>query len=275
MKPESILQTDLLDILFEHRNKEYGAYHLRKHYDRRLAKALAVTFIVVLLLSVTWYVNANYFKTPISLIAGEKVSDVHLQDLEELKKPKQDPKPKRLDHNLAKAAHTNIAIVPDNQADKAVAKVEELDDKIISTTTEDGIPGSGNEVAPPADEGAGDGAVIEPKKVEQKVPDEPLLVAEVMPEFPGGREAFLRYMLRHLQQPEELAEGEKIVVMVKFVVEADGSIVNVEVVKSGGSFDKDVLNVVRNMPRWKPGMQQGRFVPVYFTLPVTFTGADN
>ncbi len=81
-------------------------------------------------------------------------------------------------------------------------------------------------------------------------------------------------MLRNLRKPDDLEEGEKIVVIIKFIVEADGSIVNTEVLKSGGRFDEEVLRVVKKMPKWKPGVQNGRFVSVYFNLPVTFAGSE-
>jgi len=94
-----------------------------------------------------------------------------------------------------------------------------------------------------------------------------------MPEYPGGMEAFKKFMLRHLRQPD-LNAGEKVVVKIQFVVKADGVINRLKVVQSGGVLDDEVLRVARKMPKWKPGVQNGQFVAVYFTLPVTFLGPE-
>lgn len=273
MKPESILQTDLLDILFNNRNKEYGAYTLRKQYNARLGKAVMFTFGLAFFLSVSWYVQANYLKNS-GGVAGQLVTEVYLKKLDEMKKP-QELKPHKsvAKKMVAQVASTTIKIVPDDKADKQVPKNEDLNNKLIGLQTTEGAPDDGSNAAPAATEGDKNGAVIEPKKEEPAAEMMPLVRAEVMPEFPGGPVAFQKFMLRNLRQPDDLQEGEKVVVLIKFVVEADGSIVNAEVLKSGGKYDDDVLKVVKKMPRWKPGMQNGKYVPVYFTLPVTFSGA--
>lgn len=276
MKPDSILQTDLLDIVFSNRNKEYGAYTLRKQYNARLSKAVSVTFGLAFLLSLSWYVQANHFKNKGSLAAGQLVTEVHLKNIDDIKKPAEPKVPKPVVKKVvAQIANVTIKIVPDDKADKQVPKNEDLNDKLISLVTTDGVPDEGINMLPPANEGDKNGSVIEPKKEEPAAEMVPLVKAEVMPEFPGGAEAFKKFMLRNLSEPDDLQEGEKVVVLIKFIVEADGTIVNAEVLKSGGRYDAEVLKVVKKMPRWKPGMQNGRFVPVYFNLPVTFTGAEN
>ena len=73
MKPEMILQTDLLDLIFQNRNKAYGAYILRSQYNQRLAKAMSITFAFALLFSMVWYVQSNYFRDMQSSVAGMKV----------------------------------------------------------------------------------------------------------------------------------------------------------------------------------------------------------
>ena len=81
MKPEMILQTDLLDILFYNRSKAYGAYNLRSQYNRTLSKAILITFAGVLLLSTTWYVQANFFKRAGSSVAGMPTTVVRLESI--------------------------------------------------------------------------------------------------------------------------------------------------------------------------------------------------
>lgn len=272
MKPESILQSDLLDILFYNRNKDYGAYSLRKQYNSRLAKAIAFTFGLVIMLSLSWYIQIHYFKSHHSSAMGQPVKDVYLNKVEEMKKSAQPEAKKAVAKKVAQIANTTIKIVSDDKVDKPIAAIVDMDNKEISTITADGIPDDGSAVARAAEEDK-NGAVIEPKNEETVAETRPLVNAEVMPEFPGGSEAFKKFMLRNLREPDDLQEGEKVVVVVKFIVEADGTIVHAEILKSGGKYDDEVLKVVKKMPHWKPGMQNGKLVPVYFSLPVTFTGA--
>ena len=96
---------------------------------------------------------------------------------------------------------------------------------------------------------------------------------EVKPEFPGGMPALVKYLQENIKYPsaalEEKAQGKA---FVRFVVEKDGSITNTEIIKSTGNIylDKEALRVASNMPKWKPGMQQGKPVRVFFMLPVSF-----
>jgi protein TonB len=103
-------------------------------------------------------------------------------------------------------------------------------------------------------------------------PNEPLTIAEVMPEFPGGKEALFAYIGKNLKYPEQaVEEGIEGVVYVTFVVEVDGSIAGVKVLRGiGGGCDEEALRVVRGMPNWKPGMQAGKPVRVKYNLPIRF-----
>jgi TonB family protein len=102
--------------------------------------------------------------------------------------------------------------------------------------------------------------------------NKPLLVAEKMPEFPGGQAEMQKYVQQNLVYPE-LARQKGIsgTVAVRFVVKADGQVDNIEVLRSvGGGCDEEAVRVVRSMPRWSPGVQNKRAVPVYFTIPIRF-----
>ena len=96
---------------------------------------------------------------------------------------------------------------------------------------------------------------------------------EVKPEFPGGMTALVKYLQENIKYPSAaLAEKAQGKAFVRFVVEKDGSITNAEIIKSTGNIylDKEALRVASNMPKWKPGMQQGKPVRVFFMLPVSF-----
>ena len=97
-------------------------------------------------------------------------------------------------------------------------------------------------------------------------------IVEEQPEFPGGMEAFMKYLAKNIQYPERAVDnGIQGKVMVRFVVERDGSVASVEIKKSvDPALDKEALRVVKSMPRWKPGKQQGKAVRTRFSVPVVF-----
>ena len=102
--------------------------------------------------------------------------------------------------------------------------------------------------------------------------EEVLDEVEVMPEFDGGMEAFQQYLASNIQYPEQAKkDGVQGRVLVRFVVGADGSVTNAEVLRGiREDCDQEALRVVQTMPKWKPGMQDGKAVAVHFTLPITF-----
>jgi protein TonB len=216
------------------------------------------------------------FSDKIPALAVVPVHDVHLSNAPEPEKKKEVIKEiKKPLRQLAHKAYVVPKIVKDDIADKNLPEVKELENKIISNIDKTGNDVSNDElIVPVNDKGkGGEGQAVE-KPAEVIEPTAPLVKAEVMPEFPGGMEAFKKFMLRNLRQPD-LNEGEKIIVRVQFVVDADGSIKNMHILQSGGGLDNEVIRVVAKMPKWKPGIQNGRFVAVYFTLPVTFMGPDS
>ena len=110
--------------------------------------------------------------------------------------------------------------------------------------------------------------------VEEVEEDEVVFViVESMPEFPGGQQALFKYLSENVKYPVIAQEnGIQGRVICQFVVNKDGSIVDVEVVRSGGdpSLDKEAIRVIKSMPKWKPGKQRGKPVRVKYTVPVNF-----
>jgi len=98
-------------------------------------------------------------------------------------------------------------------------------------------------------------------------------VVEVIPEFPGGEDSLWKFISKNVVYPEEARkknlEGK---VVIKFIIETDGSISNVEVVQSVAPIlDEEAVRVIKLMPKWKPGKQRGKFVRVYFQIPIRFS----
>ena len=109
--------------------------------------------------------------------------------------------------------------------------------------------------------------------VEEEEEEVVFVVVESMPEFPGGQQALFKYLSDNVKYPVIAQEnGIQGRVICQFVVNKDGSIVDVEVVRSGGdpSLDKEAVRVIKSMPKWKPGKQRGKAVRVKYTVPVNF-----
>lgn len=262
MTNKEILQADLLDILFEHRNKLYGAYALRKTYSHRLGIALGVALSTVLLFILMSFIKKNGKGDIIR--QHENIVKVTPLVLPE-EKPKE-PEPIK-EKPKAQADYQKIIVVPDNEADTNIVKNDDLENKIIGNKTVKGDPPN-DIVSKPESSGNGDGEK-EPEKKE-----EPLGPSRE-PSFPGGSAAWLTFLQRYLQAPTDVEPGERIEVKVRFWIDVDGSVSRAEIIKSGGSaFDKEVLRVMKKMPKWEPALQAGRPIAVAYQQPVIFIGQE-
>jgi len=95
------------------------------------------------------------------------------------------------------------------------------------------------------------------------------------PSFPGGSAAWLKFLQRILQAPEDVEPGKRIEVQIRFWVDIDGSVSRPEIIKSGGAaFDKEVMRVMKKMPKWEPALQAGRPIAVAYQQPVIFIGQE-
>jgi len=266
MKPDLILKSDLLDIIFEHKNKDYGAYDLRKNYNKRILQALGGTCLVVGL-----FVALQSMR-PKDNGPGDLVYEGTIINLtpDNNKPVPEKEKPKPLEKAQAKPVKSVTNFVPVIKPDNVIPETTVNDNDEVDKNNIGDKPGDGENATPGNAIQTSGGTGSAPVTTGTPAPEETgvLDYADVMPSFNGD---IVRYMLRNLRQPEDLEAGQKIVVRVKFVVTADGNIDDIQVVQSGREdLDEEVMRVVKRMPRWKPGMQAGRNVPVYFYLPVTF-----
>ena len=263
MTNKEILQADLLDILFEHRNKLYGAYALRKTYSSRLGIALAIALSAVLLFVLMSFIKKNDKRDIIR--QHESIVKVTPLVLPEDKPKEQEPvkeKPK------AQVDYQKIIVVPDNEADTSIVKNDDLENKLIGNKNIDGDKPN-DIVSKPESSGNGDVVVKEPEKK-----DEPIGPSRE-PNFPGGPAAWLTFLQRYLQAPADVEPGQRIEVHVRFWIDVDGSVSRAEIIKSGGSaFDKEVLRVMKKMPKWEPALQAGRPIAVAYQQPVIFIGQE-
>ena len=270
MKSEQILKADLLDIIFENRNKAYGAYSIRRAYPSHLKKAMGMMLLMVVIASL--YVMSKPKKNTESRLHAYDTLDVNLQTVVDPEKPKEQKQPD--ERTVPEQPPTKPDFVPVIVDDHLV--VDEVPDRTDTTIYN---PGAEVNAGTPGGEGfiqatQGNETKITPDPPQETTPLEPPILEhpDENPEFPGGINAWIKYLQERLRVPEELEAGERKTVRVKFVVNANGEVTDAVITMSGGKeFDKEVLRVIGRMPKWKPGKQRGKPVASYFTQPVTFT----
>ena len=218
MEINKILNADILDIIFEGKNKEYGAYELRKTYNARIVKAIVGTGIVVLLLFLWYFVSNLDTGGPKKNVV---VQDVQLEEVKEEKKnePPPPPPPKIEPPKVEMAKFTPPKIVKDNEVkeEEKPPEQEKLEDTKIGTVNQEGIKDEGITAPPVSD--AGKGVVEAPKKDEEDY-DKTFTKVEIESEFPGGAAAWLRYLNKNLRYPDDAVNNEiQGTVVVQFIVD--------------------------------------------------------
>lgn len=271
MTTREIMQASVLDIVFEHRNKDYGAYELRRQYEKRLwlSLALALSLIGVAALLPTLKKNSAAVVPVPDRKPTVVIQEVHLRPDKPQETVREKPRTKAAPKTAARQYTSQIRIKPDTEVKATVPDMRDLDDKRVDTYNQDGPPVKGPELpeTPPSG-GTGTGTGDAPA-----APD--FEARELQPEFPGGDAALRRFLASHLQSPEELESGERKLVKIRFVILKDGSVSEPEILQSAGSsFDREVVRVMKKMPRWKPAVQNGIPVSVTYMLPVSFVGME-
>ena len=266
MTNKEILQADLLDILFEHRNKAYGAYALRKNYNQRLQWALAISLslaFVVLLIGVgKGSTNDKPPATP-----GVILHAIELPKQKPATTPS--PQPKRV-LKVAQIKDVPIKIVPNDQVKKPeVPTINDLENALISTVNKTGTGANG------IPEASNPGTDDQNSKNTRGNREPEFHPTSSEAQFPGGVESFKKFLSKNLVTPDDLQVGEKKTVLVRFKVDVDGLISSAQIVQSGGEkYDREVLRVLNKMPKWVPATQNGVKVPTWFTQPVSFIGVE-
>jgi protein TonB len=184
-------------------------------------------------------------------------------------KPKEPEKPKELLKTAAaEVDYQKTIVVPDDKADPVLPEKNDIENANIGNENRPGEKPTGLADTTTKSNGTRIAATVEPTEPEPDLPSRP-------PSFPGGSKKWLEFLQRYLQAPESLDPGQRIEVLVRFWVDIDGSVSRAEITKSGGnSFDKEVLRVMKKMPKWEPAMQKGKYVAVAYQQPVTFLGVE-
>ncbi len=271
MASEYILQSDLIDIIFEKRNKIYGAYVIRKFDNNRLLKSLGITFFAAVLVCFVLYLQKKDSRLEIPDIDTVAVQIPQLP-VEKSKLPDKHIKPPIQQLKASSQAWAkNIIITKEAIKSMLPHNLESL--KIGSET----FPGDISTPPLIATSGAGDFGDVVAKGLETLavVVDAVSETAEIMPSFPGGMTALRKFLEQNLRNPQELEPGQTVSVKIKFVVGYNGFLKNFEIIEDGGqAFNNEVLRVLKKMPKWVAGKTKGEDISVFYNIPVKFQAVE-
>jgi len=269
------------DLVFEGKNKDFGAYVIRTDSTKRHNKAVIYTIIgAIVFAALAWgLAQANKYleERRLAAMAEQEEVLIDMSQEEEAPEPEQErleqPKPEVLPEEVLKSVKvTELQIVEDDKVKKEdeIKTQDELKETETAFGQKDNEKGTEDRnVTRTLKE-----EVVVEKKVEapKEVKEEVFRSVEQMPQFPGGEEALRKYLASHINYPPMAAENNvQGKVIVQFVVDKTGKVGEVKVVRSvDKDLDREAVRVCKSLPKFTPGRQNGQAVSVWYTLPVTF-----
>lgn len=263
------------DMVFENRNKEYGAYYLRKNYKSYLTRAVTLGVGIFVLLFGGAYTYQNYILpnlpkedlTTVEIDLSKIKEELPPEELPDLPPPPPPP-PVEPPPEVAQIKF----LPPEPKKDEEVLieepppPAEKIEKAVISNKTVEGKDALDAFIPPPPPE------IVKVVAIEKPKEEQIFTAVEQQPEFPGGISAMYKFLGENIKYPSAAQRANVSgKVFMKFVVEKDGSIGFVEVLKGiGFGCDEEALRVIKSMPKWNAGRQNGKNVRVFFQMPVTY-----
>jgi protein TonB len=272
MEVNKILSADVLDIIFEGRNKEYGAYELRKSYNKRLVTSLLIVGALCLLLFLGYIISSimeNKADAKNVVVQDVQLEEIKQEEKKEEPPPPPPPKPPE-PPKVEMSKFTPPKIVKDEEVkeEEKPPEVEKLEETKIGTMNQEGQKDEGI-VAPPVED-AGKGVVEAPKKDDEDW-DKTFTKVEIESEYPGGAAAWQRYLNRNLRYPQEAIDNEvQGAVVVQFIVDREGNVSDVEAISGPQELRSEAVRVIKKSGKWTPAVQNGRQVKSYKKQPIVF-----
>lgn len=272
MEANQILKADILDILFEGKNKAYGAYDLRKTYNKRITKALLVTLgILVLILigsAIAHQINKNKDNKDM------QVKDITLEQIKPNEPPPPPPPPPPKlppPPKVATIQFTPPKVVKDIEVIKPPPEVKQIEEAKVDIKTEEGTKDLGIVAPPTVDKGT---QVVAAPQTDDA--DKIFTKVEIEASFPGGAGAWTKYVTRAIEADlDEFTDGDYGTCIVRFIVDKTGTVSSVEATTMKGTKLAEVaVNAIRKGPKWIPAQQNGRQVNAYRLQPVTVVAPD-
>ena len=270
------------DVIFEGKNKEFGAYELRRQSDKRHNRAMLfviIGLVLVLIGGYFWSMYSDYRREQRELQLQAEMEQMLAQLESEAmeEEPVEEEVPQAVEEPVAEQALPEEILNTIKDTEIAIAADEEVTEDI--TSKDDVAESTAAAGATTFDQGTDDLNVVREHKeeiiVEEKVEpvkEEIFTAVEQMPQFPGGEAELLKYIATHIKYPTMAAEnniqGRGVV---KFVVKKDGQVGDVVVLRGKDpDLDKEAQRVVKTLPNFIPGKMNGQAVSVWYTLPINF-----
>ena len=242
------------DIVFENRNQEYGAYQIRKKYNRVVLISTLIGIFILGLIVIVPYIRASNQARQKARDATEVIAEM-AHDLQQEAPPPPPPPPPPPANQQAVVKYV-APVVGDSVKVEDQSKLMISDEQVSTTVNKEVVE------------------VVEQKQeeVQEKEEQQVFVVVEEMPEFPGGELALRTFIGKAIVYPTVAQEnGIQGKVFVTFVVNKDGSVSNAKIARGvDPSLDAEALRVVATLPKWKPGKQRGVPVRVSYTVPISF-----
>lgn len=265
MQTNNILSAPLIDLIFDGRNKEYGAYQLRKTYHQRISKALIITSVITAMafggvaLANSIKKQENKFKVSEDIVITQVVDDKKVEPL-----PEPEKKPAEVQVKTEKL--TDMVIKPDDEVREPPPSQEDLVKADIGLEKHEGIDANG---------------IVEPEKpdvgreiVETKIekdPDEIAAIVQVEAKYIGNWEKFLRQNLNAEIPIQNNAPAGTYSVLIQFVVDREGNMSDIKALTNHGfGMEQEAMRVLRKASKWEPAIQNGYAVKAYRRQPITF-----
>lgn len=261
------------DIIFQGRNKDYGAYELRENYNRRIKQSMMGALFFVGVLCSYQRVMAMYHPVVAApeKIVSLKSSEVVVEKVLEIEKPKEPatPQPPKPQGTPDAAVMANATLIPTN-TNNTLDSVPTNDMLAMADIGDHNIAGT-----PKGPRGTDDGDLLAMNVAAPKTPasSEPVTWATTMPEYPGGESAMMNFLSRTIEYPDPDRQMDiQGKVIVGFVIDENGKVGDIRIVKGlTSSLNNEAIRVVGKLKDFKPGEQNGHRVKVRYNLPIKYT----
>ena len=269
MEANQILQSNLLDILFDGKNKSYGAYELRSAYNKRISMALGIMVSVVVVLAFTFFISKKLNAQVV--IVMPIVPDLYVEPIPDVVIPEPElPEPKAaVMPPVATVKVTRPEIVDDKDVLQPPPELEEIANARIDVKTVDGLEDIG--MIAPAEVVTGT-QIFAGADFKKENPDSLFISVEIDASFPGGNEAWSKYVSRAINKElDEFTDIDFGTCTIQFIVDRNGNVSNVHALDMKGTKLAEIaVNSIRKGPKWIPAIQNGTHVNVLRKQPVTF-----
>jgi len=252
-----------IDMVFEGRNKAYGAYVLRKENPKVTLIALLIggtVFAVLLALPmIDWSTGEEVVEEKVTMVDMANLPPPPVEEPKPLLPPPPPPPPAP---KVDEVKFVKPKVVEKEKVVEEIKTIEDLKDKNVGAKDIKGRDDGKIVIDAPSGEGDKDAKIVEDNTVYNAV--------EVRPDFPGGIQKFYDFVGKNYRVPEEDIKGK---IFVQFVVEKDGTLTDIKVMRDlGYGTGAEAIRVLKKSPKWKPGIQNGRPVRVLYSLPINIVG---